>query len=391
MSRKFGMISYPETDFRNLNMRLIAEKKFGKTSFLEAIDNYYRKNKDDFTTFIVSIGGEEGDSAIYNLGYNIETFDDFVELIDDVAENPGDYPDIFAIDTENELIRLCENYVVTISNKEREAGAKRAKSINAAFGGYHKGEMKVTSIIKEELSRLSKAGKGIITIGHTKRKEKVDKTAEDGAVKYEQVTSNLMSTYDNAFSEFADITMIGYYSYIEDEDEIIEVKRIISFSSRNNVGIGSGSRFLGMVESIELETFGDDVDATEQFEINLKNGYNIIDTIKNALVSNAAARGIVAPDDLDKKSDKTQSKGSKTAVKTTVEKESAKTQLLKGDKLWAIIVKAMKDENVKKEIKSGIFKIIDVSQAKQAKEMIIENNITKTQVKELNELVKDFR
>lgn len=385
------MISYPETDFRNLNMRLIAEKKFGKTSFLEAIDNYYRKNKDDFTTFIVSIGGEEGDSAIYNLGYNIETFDDFVELIDDVAENPGDYPDIFAIDTENELIRLCENYVVTISNKEREAGAKRAKSINAAFGGYHKGEMKVTSIIKEELSRLSKAGKGIITIGHTKRKEKVDKTAEDGAVKYEQVTSNLMSTYDNAFSEFADITMIGYYSYIEDEDEIIEVKRIISFSSRNNVGIGSGSRFLGMVESIELETFGDDVDATEQFEINLKNGYNIIDTIKNALVSNAAARGIVAPDDLDKKSDKTQSKGSKTAVKTTVEKKSAKTQLLKGDKLWAIIVKAMKDENVKKEIKSGIFKIIDVSQAKQAKEMIIENNITKTQVKELNELVKDFR
>lgn len=391
MSRKFGMISYPETDFRNLNMRLIAEKKFGKTSFLEAIDNYYRKNKDDFTTFIVSIGGEEGDSAIYNLGYNIETFDDFVELIDDVAENPGDYPDIFAIDTENELIRLCENYVVTISNKEREAGAKRAKSINAAFGGYHKGEMKVTSIIKEELSRLSKAGKGIITIGHTKRKEKVDKTAEDGAVKYEQVTSNLMSTYDNAFSEFADITMIGYYSYIEDEDEIIEVKRIISFSSRNNVGIGSGSRFLGMVESIELETFGDDVDATEQFEINLKNGYNIIDTIKNALVSNAAARGIVAPDDLDKKSDKTQSKGSKTAVKTTVEKKSAKTQLLKGDKLWAIIVKAMKDENVKKEIKSGIFKIIDVSQAKQAKEMIIENNTTKTQVKELNELVKDFR
>lgn len=391
MSRKFGMISYPETDFRNLNMRLIAEKKFGKTSFLEAIDNYYRKDKDDFTTFIVSIGGEEGDSAIYNLGYNIETFDDFVELIDDVAENPGDYPDIFAIDTENELIRLCENYVVTISNKEREAGAKRAKSINAAFGGYHKGEMKVTSIIKEELSRLSKAGKGIITIGHTKRKEKVDKTAEDGAVKYEQVTSNLMSTYDNAFSEFADITMIGYYSYIEDEDEIIEVKRIISFSSRNNVGIGSGSRFLGMVESIELETFGDDVDATEQFEINLKNGYNIIDTIKNALVSNAAARGIVAPDDLDKKSDKTQSKGSKTAVKTTVEKKSAKTQLLKGDKLWAIIVKAMKDENVKKEIKSGIFKIIDVSQAKQAKEMIIENNITKTQVKELNELVKDFR
>lgn len=391
MSRKFGMISYPETDFRNLNMRLIAEKKFGKTSFLEAIDNYYRKDKDDFTTFIVSIGGEEGDSAIYNLGYNIETFDNFVELIDDVAENPGDYPDIFAIDTENELIRLCENYVVTISNKEREAGAKRAKSINAAFGGYHKGEMKVTSIIKEELSRLSKAGKGIITIGHTKRKEKVDKTAEDGAVKYEQVTSNLMSTYDNAFSEFADITMIGYYSYIEDEDEIIEVKRIISFSSRNNVGIGSGSRFLGMVESIELETFGDDVDATEQFEINLKNGYNIIDTIKNALVSNAAARGIVAPDDLDKKSDKTQSKGSKTAVKTTVEKKSAKTQLLKGDKLWAIIVKAMKDENVKKEIKSGIFKIIDVSQAKQAKEMIIENNITKTQVKELNELVKDFR
>lgn len=391
MSRKFGMISYPETDFRNLNMRLIAEKKFGKTSFLEAIDNYYRKNKDDFTTFIVSIGGEEGDSAIYNLGYNIETFDDFVELIDDVAENPGDYPDIFAIDTENELIRLCENYVVTISNKEREAGAKRAKSINAAFGGYHKGEMKVTSIIKEELSRLSKAGKGIITIGHTKRKEKVDKTAEDGAVKYEQVTSNLMSTYDNAFSEFADITMIGYYSYIEDEDEIIEVKRIISFSSRNNVGIGSGSRFLGMVESIELETFGDDVDATEQFEINLKNGYNIIDTIKNALVSNAAARGIVAPDDLDKKSDKTQSKGSKTAVKTTVEKKSAKTQLLKGDKLWAIIVKAMKDENVKKEIKSGIFKIIDVSQAKQAKEMIIENNTTKAQVKELNELVKDFR
>ena len=398
MSRKFGTISYPETDFRGLNIRFIAEKKFGKTSFLESIDNYYRKDEkeDNFTTFIVSIGGEEGDSAIYNLGYNIGTFDDFVELIDDVVENPDDYPRIFAIDTENELIRLCENYVVTISNKEREAGAKRAKSINAAFGGYHKGEMKVTSIIKEELSRLSKAGKGIITIGHTKRKEKVDKTAEDGAVKYEQVTSNLMSTYDNAFSEFADITMIGYYSYVEDDDEIVEVKRIVSFSSRNNVGIGSGSRFLGMKESIELETFKDDLDAKEQFNVNLANGYKIIDTVKDALRDNAKARGLTVTNDLDHLGTKTPvlDKTPKKAIKTPSEsdiKKAGKPKLLKGDKLWAVIVKAMKDETAKKVIKSGIFKIIDVSQAKQAKEMIIGSSTTKEQLKELNELVKDFK
>ena len=391
MSRKFGTISYPETDFRGLNMRFIAEKKFGKTSFLEAIDNYWRKNEDDFTIFIVSVGGEEGDSAIYNLGYNVETFDDFVELVDDVVENPDDYPKMLAIDTENELIRLCENYVVTISNKEREAGAKRAKSINAAFGGFHKGEFKVTSIIKEELSRLSRAGKGLITNGHTKRKEKVDKTAEDGAVKYEQVTSNLMSTYDNAFSEFADIIMIGYYSYVEDEDEITEVKRIVSLSSKNNIGIGSGSRFLGMKESVELQTFSDDLDAKEQFDINLKNGDLIINTIKDAMADNARARGLTVVNDLDHLDTETpvKDKTTKKAGKTTV--KSDKPQLLKGDKLWAVVVKAVKDEKVGKEIKSGIFRIIDVSQVKQAKEMIIDNNTTKDQLKELNELVKDFK
>lgn len=391
MSRKFGNVSYPNTDFRKLKLRYTTEKKFGKTGFLEAIDNYWRKDINDFTVFIVSVGGEEGNSAIYNFGENVETFDDFIELIDDVVENPDDYPRMFAIDTENELIRLCETYVVAISNKEREAGAKRARTINAAFGGYHKGETKVTSTIKEELSRLSKAGKGLITIGHTKRKEKIDKTAENGAVKYEQVTSNLMATYDNAFSEFADIIMIGYFSYVEDEDEITEVKRIVSLSSRNNVGIGSGSRFLGMMESIELETFGDDVNAIEQFEINLKNGYKIVDVIKGALRSNAKARGLSVTNDLDHLGSKVPVKDETPQETSTTAKKVNKPQLLKGDKLWKIIGKAVKDESVGKKNKSGIFRIIDVSQVKQAKEMIIESKTTKDQLKELNELVKDFK
>lgn len=396
MSRKFGNVSYPETDFRGLNLRFIAEKKFGKTSFLEAIDNYWRKDENDFTVFIVSVGGEEGDSAIYNLGYNVETFDDFVELVDDVVDNPNDYPAMFAIDTENELIRLCEDYVIAISNKERKAGDKRARSINAAFGGFHKGEFKVTSVIKGELSRLSRAGKGVITNGHTKHKEKVDKTAEDGAVKYEQITSNLMTTYDNAFAEFADIIMIGMYSYVEDDGEITEVKRVISLSSKSNVGIGSGSRFLGMKESIELETFKDDLDAKGQFDINLANGSKIIDTIKTAMADNARARGLTVANDLDHlgtktpNSSKTPKKATKIPSKSNTEKVG-KPKLLKGDELWAVVVKAMKDEVAKNVIKSGIFRIIDVSQAKQAKEMIIESSTTKEQLKELNELVKDFK
>ena len=62
MGRKFGQVSYPKTDFRRLKLRFLAEKKFGKTSFLEVIDYYYRKffgnKEDEFTVFIISVGSE---------------------------------------------------------------------------------------------------------------------------------------------------------------------------------------------------------------------------------------------------------------------------------------------------------------------------------------------
>ena len=392
-------MSYPKTDFRGLKLRFLAEKKFGKTGFLEVIDYYYRKffgnKEDEFTVFIISVGSEVGADAIYHDGDRADTFDRFIELVDDIVDNPDDYPKMIGIDTENQLVRLAEDYVIEKSNKEREDGKKKAKSINGAYGGYNKGALGVGSEISEQLGRLVNAGKGVVTNGHTKRKEIKDKTAEDGVVKYEQVTSNLISTYDNPFAEFADIIMIGIYSYNEnDEGELSSVDRIISLSSKNDRSIGSGSRYLGMPDSIKFETFGKDATADEQFKINMDNGHNLINVIKEALMGNANARGITVVDSPDafvtKKSTEDTNKIATPKRTRAGSKSTTEVKLLNGKELWAAILPLTKDEKTGKEFKRNLVKIIAVSQVKELKAKIVENKLNKTILKKVNELVVKY-
>ena len=135
MARKYGKAKHPQMDFTKLKIRYLAEKKFGKTGFFEAIDYYYRnslnKTVDYFTVFIITAGSEVGTDAIYHDGIHVEDYYTFIDVIDDIVENPDDYPPIIGIDTENQLIEVCKPYIVAEYNKERDEGKRRAKSINA--------------------------------------------------------------------------------------------------------------------------------------------------------------------------------------------------------------------------------------------------------------------
>jgi len=405
---KFGRVSYPKTDFKGLKIRYLSEKKFGKTGWLEAIDEKFRKGVDDFTVLVLEIGSENGTDAIYCNAQHIDTFAKFIEVIDDIVAHPEDYPPMIAIDTENELSRLAENYAIDQYNKERDSGKKKAKSINGAFGGHHSGQFYARNIIKEQFGRLYIAGKGRITTGHTKRKEVTDKTAENGEVMYEQITSNLMSTYDNAYAESADIIMIGHYRYNEVEDkngDTIKKERVISFTSRESTSIGSGSRFLGIAESVTLKTYNDGATAEDMYAINLKNGYKIIDIIETALRGNAKARGLEVTGTLDHldsiKSPPPTKKVNKNTKKGTKEKEIKdevvkieiidEPKLLDGDKLWESIVEKIKESpDDSKEIKKMITKICGVTQGKLSKPYIINGDTTTDQIKELNELISKY-
>lgn len=384
MARKFGEVKHPQMDFTKLKIRYLAEKKFGKTGFFESIDYFYRnkfgKAIDDFTVFIITLGSEVGDDAMYRDSIHVETYEDFIEVIDDIVENPSEYPPIIGVDTENQLIAICEPYIVSQYNREREDGKKRVKSINAAYGGFNKGQDAVVNEISNQLSRLTSAGKGVITTGHTKRKKVTDKVSEDN-IQYEIVTSNLMSTYDNPFAAFADIIMVGTYTYeLDDEDNIKSVNRIVNISQKSDKSVGSGSRYLGMPEFVTLETFSEGANGTEQFDVNLKNGSIIIDGIINGLRENARARGLVVTDNVDDVTSTTN-----VAPREKRRPQQNKVELTTGEELWGLIAIAVKDSP---ELKKQIMEETDASSAKSLKEMILNNNISKAQLKSLNKLVK---
>ena len=386
MGRKyFTKKNTPKTDFSKLRGRFLANSKFGKTGLVEGINRYYDDEIDKFAIF--SVGIEDGTSGIAATSEEAYSWDLFVQMIDDIVDNVEDYKkdgiEAFVFDTENQLIQLAENVAIDTYNKERDPQKnKKAKTINAAFGGFQKGQDYAANLIMEQLNRVYKAGFGTIQYGYVKKKDVKNKITENTT---EKVTSDLLPKYNNAFEAFCDYVVVAYFNEIFDEetDEIIRMDRVLSLSPKDTDSENSGARFVGLPEKIILETYEDNSTPQEMYDTNMRNGALFVKTFEEALKINA-----------DLRNNKKTSKSKKTTISKKAEKkvevgieEDASNDLLVGEELVNALRDAGKED---KKIFTKMTELIvgdeDVS-LKEIARMIKDEEIDEIAIKDLNELL----
>jgi hypothetical protein len=214
---------------------------------------------------------EDGIDAIAGAVYEeIPDWRTFEEITDHIIENRlTNYKDLKVIvyDTLDELFNIAEPEVIRLHNKLHPD--KPVKSINAAFGGFQKGEDKAIELILNRIWELKRIGISMFVIGHTKKRTMTDVAT---GLEYDMVTTNMTHKYFNAMK-----TKLHVLGVATINREITQVKtgqkvtmgknkgkdevkgtiksesRIITFRD-DNFNIDSKSRFAEIVDEIEFNS-----------------------------------------------------------------------------------------------------------------------------------------
>lgn len=202
---KYGKKNHVSLNPLDANICLLGLPKIGKTTIMKQIaeklvgDNYlflemYREN-----------GAKYIEDIIYE---NVPDWETFVDIIDDIVENKTtDYPDlkVVFIDTIDNAIQLAEQESIRLWNSENPS--KYTNAINAAWGGFQKGQDKALDLLQEQWFRLREVGVAFSLIGHVKQTTVTDPITLDT---YQQITSDISQRYFNQIKKNIDLIGIAY-------------------------------------------------------------------------------------------------------------------------------------------------------------------------------------
>lgn len=252
---KFGKKNKVSLNPLDANICLLGLPKIGKTTICKEMaeklvgDNYlflemYREN-----------GAKYIEDIIYE---DVPDWDTFVEIIDDIVDNRmTDYADLKVVflDTLDNALQLAEQESIRLWNKEEPS--KRTNAINAAWGGFQRGQDKAMELLQEQLFRLRSVGVAFSVIGHVRQTTVTDPITGES---YQQITSDVSQRYFNQLKK--NIDLIGI-AYIDREltkskvngKEVSTVKsetRKIKFRD-DNYTVDSGSRMSSIVNEINFD------------------------------------------------------------------------------------------------------------------------------------------
>lgn len=249
MAFKKPVVNKIVTDIKNLTIYIRTLKKFGKSTLFR--DVIIEKYGDPERGLLVGLGAEVGYNLLDDLNRtHIETWQELIELKNWLIKEKGKEHniEIIAFDVVDELMPIVEREVIRLSVIDTK---KPCKSINAAYGGYGAGQIKVVELTKEFLLDLKKAGMGVWGIAHTKYKNIKEKGAIDEG--YMSLTSNLQSNYESIFGDIFDCVLTGFIDR-ELEEETVTIgdnektirhatDEIRKLYLRGNTFIDAGCRF----------------------------------------------------------------------------------------------------------------------------------------------------
>ena len=246
--------------------------KAGKTTlFAKLIEQYYG----DVNAGLL-LAFEKGYQALRVTAEDVNEWDDFEEIVDELIEEKDNLPYKFiGLDTADYIWEYSQTKTIQEWNSKNPA--KRTSDIagvgakgksDQGFGvGFNTAKQK----IRTQVDRLIKAGYGVMILTHSKDKEVEQK---DG-LKYDQLAISLSSSARDVFVNMADFIVFITIEKEKDEDDNIQTKRYMYF--RTDGYVEAGSRFKNVPERIEYDVtefinvfenavkseFGDEVDMKE--------------------------------------------------------------------------------------------------------------------------------
>lgn len=262
------------------NICLLGESKIGKTTIImEMCEKLVGENGYMF----MEIGLERGGDAIEGINHincpewemdydELTNSAGFFTVCEDIINNKtSEYKDLKVViwDTYDQLITIAEQEAIALWNKDcRDSGhpEKVAKTINAAWGGFGKGEKKAIELMFNMMAELRKVGVSTIVIGHVKTKDVTDVVSGET---YQTLTSDQQQNYFNALKKnlhflglaYFDRTIIkektgrkvikGKKTVDEEVSKVKEEVRKIKFRD-DNYAVDSGSRFADIVPEIDF-------------------------------------------------------------------------------------------------------------------------------------------
>ncbi|MDF2882215.1 MAG: hypothetical protein K0R54_2772 [Clostridiaceae bacterium] len=260
---KYGKKNHVKLDPLAYNLCLLGESKVGKTTLIKEV---CEKLAGDDGYLFLECFHEAGADAIEGINYeDVPDWEYFEEICEDIIDNKTkDYAELktVVIDTYDQLITLAEQESIRLWNRDNPD--KRADSINAAWGGFGKGEKKAIELMFNKFAELRRVGVATIIIGHVKTKDVTDVVSGET---YQTLTSDQQQNYFNALKKnlhflglaYIDRTIIkektGKKNIVTKKEETVskvqEETRKIKFRD-DNFCVDSGSRFAEIVSEIDL-------------------------------------------------------------------------------------------------------------------------------------------
>ena len=253
---KFGKKNKVSLNPLDANICLLGLPKIGKTTIMKEIAE---KLVGEDGYLFLEMYRENGAKYIEDIVYeDVPDWDTFVEIIDDIIDNrTTDYEDlkVVFIDTLDNALQLAEQESIRLWNKENPQ--KRTTAINAAWGGFMKGQDKAMELLQEQLFRLRTVGVAFSVIGHVKQSTVTDPITNET---YQQITSDVSNRYFNQLKKNIDLVGIAYIDreLVKSKVNGKEVSTVKSETRKikfrdDNYTVDSGSRMSQICSEINFD------------------------------------------------------------------------------------------------------------------------------------------
>ena len=261
---KFGKKMEISTNPLDYNICILGESKIGKTTIAKEM---CEKLVGDEGYLHLDVGREEGAYAIEGIvSEPIEDWAKLTEVVDDIVENKEtDYKSLKVVifDTLDELILLAEAESIRQWNKTHSD--KKADTINAAWGGFGKGQDYASNLIVDAIWELKKVGVSSIIIGHVKRTDITDPASQET---FSKLTADTTQRYFNVIKNKMHFVALAYIdreivkektgrqNVVTKKDieinKTVKESRVISFRD-DTYSVDSGSRFADIIDRISFD------------------------------------------------------------------------------------------------------------------------------------------
>lgn len=256
--------SKPKANIQDYFFTIYGKPKSGKTSLFAKLMKHI--HGDVSSGLLVAF--EKGYSALEIVAQDINEWEDFQEVVEQLVEEKDDLPfKSICIDTADIMYQMACDYVV---KRKKIEDKKMYKVIgDIPFGG---GYQLVDNEMTKQISKIMKAGYGMFVLSHDTNK----KFESLNGVSYDQTTISLPNRARNTILNASDFILYVDIAKEKDGDKLVD-KRYIWFRADGS-DLEAGSRFENVPDKIEydiqlfvdtfeeavLSSFGDDIKAVDK-------------------------------------------------------------------------------------------------------------------------------